>query len=316
MPFRNNQYIKRTGQLPNLKYWYWNVKENRLITKFGKPSSSRALSPLQYTHHPDDKIRFHQPWKMPLQVGDVVYYSGKNVFGIVVKHIGKRTFQIRARNSNIFTCRRKSLYFLDSNTKVQPHKIDENLMLAQTTAEIDFAESIIGTQVVLKHMLGKRKNFQTYPLNISTFLLIHKLMFMRLYCWAGKYRNEKLYVGKFDSKTLPHNEIKSCMCSTFKMLDEKIEKESPFTLDSMANLLTSFHKDLAWIHPFKDGNGRVIRWFCTLVAYRLNFLFTLNFDSPYKRRKYHQAVRKSVEKENLSYLKEIIKRSLSVGVTK
>lgn len=311
MVFKNNQYIKITGQLPNLKYWYWNIKENRLINKFGKPKQSQDLSNCQYLHHPDEKSRFQDPSKTALQIGDIVYYFGKNAFGIVIKHLGEKTLQIQARNSKIFKCRRQSLYFLDPNIKIQPHKVEENLMLAHTKAEIDFAETIIGTKTVLKHMLGKRENWQTYPLNISTFLLIHKLMFRHLYPWAGKYRKEELVVGRFDSKTLPHSEIELAMKSCFSMLEDKIMKESPFTLESMSNLLTSFHKDIAWIHPFLDGNGRVVRWFCDMVAYRCNFLFVLKLDSPSRKRKYHQAVRKAVEKGNSSYLKKIFRESLS-----
>lgn len=67
--------------------------------------------------------------------------------------------------------------------------------------------------------------------------------------------------------------------------------------ERMLNALVYAHKELAWIHPFEDGNGRTIRLYLELVAKTRGFGFDLSasMNSKKKKRYYHFAVRKAIQ---------------------
>lgn len=65
----------------------------------------------------------------------------------------------------------------------------------------------------------------------------------------------------------------------------------------MLDALVFAHKELAWIHPFEDGNGRAMRLFLELVAKTRGYGFDLSasMSSTRKKRYYHFAVWKAVQ---------------------
>ncbi|EHP8183994.1 Fic family protein, partial [Escherichia coli] len=65
----------------------------------------------------------------------------------------------------------------------------------------------------------------------------------------------------------------------------------------MLDALVFAHKELAWIHPFEDGNGRAIRLYLEIVAKSRGFDFdlSLSINSAKKKRYYHFAVRKAID---------------------
>jgi len=72
-------------------------------------------------------------------------------------------------------------------------------------------------------------------------------------------------------------------------------------------MLTNLHRDLAWIHPFEDGNGRAIRFYLLILSLSLGFRMNISAFTSNKKRKsfYHYAVRKAIYDNNCKYLHRI-----------
>jgi len=79
----------------------------------------------------------------------------------------------------------------------------------------------------------------------------------------------------------------------------------------LASVLTLIHSNLALIHPFEDGNGRSIRLFLKLIAFKMGYKLKLDERTIRKRQKryYHYAVGRAVKNEN-RFLYGIIFQSL------
>ncbi|MDR2444207.1 MAG: Fic family protein, partial [Deltaproteobacteria bacterium] len=68
---------------------------------------------------------------------------------------------------------------------------------------------------------------------------------------AGKYRDKDVRVGH--QIFIPPFKVKSVMLNMFELLDKTKEKLHPILF------ALKIHKDIIFIHPFMDGNGRVAR---------------------------------------------------------
>ncbi|MDR0621866.1 MAG: Fic family protein [Deltaproteobacteria bacterium] len=81
---------------------------------------------------------------------------------------------------------------------------------------------------------------------------------------AGRYRDRFVKVG--DYVFLPPDRVKGAMKNMFDLLDKSREKMHPVIL------AIRYHKDLLFIHPFMDGNGRVARLAMNTVMLQNNYL--------------------------------------------
>ncbi|EAT7399724.1 hypothetical protein CV198_23215 [Salmonella enterica] len=101
------------------------------------------------------------------------------------------------------------------------------------------------------------------------------------------------------------------------MAESLSRKRNHLDLAIVARLLTELHKELAWIHPFEDGNGRAIRMYLLILSMSVGFYMDLSKLNGSKKSKafYHYAVRKSIYDSNSRYLYRIIFFSL-MDITK
>ena len=107
--------------------------------------------------------------------------------------------------------------------------------------------------------------------SIEDLKLVHGVMTHLLLDEAGKFR--KGNEGVFDETGVcihvcpPPEQIDSLMTQLFEWMKECSEFLHPLILSSI------FHYEFVFIHPFKDGNGRVARLWQNVILYNWEELF-------------------------------------------
>jgi cell filamentation protein len=143
-------------------------------------------------------------------------------------------------------------------------------------------------------------------------LRLHQLMFGQVYDWGGRYRSENLVVGRREFPTKEWELVPDATKTFFKKFSNPLLRQASKSKSHIVAALVEFHKELAWIHPFKDGNGRVIRTLSALLALEWNYVLFWDIDSSKKKHRYHYAIQRAVHTANKKYLRSIIEQSLSL----
>ena len=87
---------------------------------------------------------------------------------------------------------------------------------------------------------------------------LHRQMFGKVWKWAGKYRTSNKNLG------VNYYEIQPQLVGVFDNVQYWIEHKT-YTPDEVA---VRFHRDIVWIHPFPNGNGRWSRLMADLLVTR------------------------------------------------
>ena len=101
---------------------------------------------------------------------------------------------------------------------------------------------------------------------------IHKFMFEDLYDFAGKFRTEN--IAKDDFRFAEWEYIE---CELDRLLAE-IKKENYFlgySKEELAKKLAYYLAELNVLHPFREGNGRVLREFIRQLALKNEYLLDM-----------------------------------------
>jgi Fic-DOC domain mobile mystery protein B len=85
---------------------------------------------------------------------------------------------------------------------------------------------------------------------------LHKLMFCDTWRWAGTWRDRESNIGE---------EPRRIAVAVRKLCDD-YRFQRDHTLYSPDELAVRFHRDLVWIHPFRNGNGRHARLMADLLV--------------------------------------------------
>lgn len=125
---------------------------------------------------------------------------------------------------------------------------------------------------------------------------IHKVWMGGIYQWAGKYRNVNLSKRDFTFAA----------ASQIPILMDKFEngplcKHTPCNFsskDRIIQALAEVHVELILIHPFREGNGRVVRILSTLMASQAG-LPLLEFDAikGEKKKEYIEAIHAGLDSD-------------------
>ncbi len=104
--------------------------------------------------------------------------------------------------------------------------------------------------------------------SLESFFSLHKTMFSDVYPWAGEIR-----VANASKRTefMKPESISRALDEIFKGLASSDYLKNFDDADDFINELAFFMSELELIHPFIDGNGRVIRLFLTLIAKRAGY---------------------------------------------
>jgi len=126
-------------------------------------------------------------------------------------------------------------------------------------------------------------------LDYDFFLWVHKFVFSDVYEWAGTIR--KVDISKEDFKFAHFLYIENELRKLFKQLEEEGYLKI-FSKTDLVNKITFYMTELNVLHPFREGNGRIIREYFRILlescGYYLNFTknnkpsyFKAMINSPY-----------------------------------
>ena len=164
--------------------------------------------------------------------------------------------------------------------KSKVRSIHSSLAIEANSLSLESVKNIVDNKMVL----GDRKEIQEvknanelyehineYNWKIeSDFLIAHTLMMKYFDDDNGFYRNhgEGVKKGNEIIYTAPHSIlVPSLMKSLFNFITENENKIHPLILSSI------FHYYFVYIHPFSDGNGRMARFWVSLILTNWNSKF-------------------------------------------
>ncbi|CAM3882270.1 Fic/DOC family protein [Alkalicoccus chagannorensis] len=127
------------------------------------------------------------------------------------------------------------------------------------------------------------------PFDEASLLRLHYHLFQDVYDFAGEYRTVQLAKGTTRFCQAEH--LKENAEALFRELQE--EPEWP-TLEKAAERLAYWKTELNMLHPFREGNGRVIRFFLYGWALSIGVLWKLE---EMNREQYMEAMVRSVMEE-------------------
>lgn len=132
-------------------------------------------------------------------------------------------------------------------------------------------------QIVLAKLFILRQNTSIHKFDKSHFLYIHKFLFEDLYPFAGKFRTENISKGEFTFASWQYIEPELT-----KLLDE-LKSENylrNINKETLAKRLSYYWTELNVLHPFREGNGRVIREFIRELAFFNNYILDFQNATP------------------------------------
>lgn len=135
---------------------------------------------------------------------------------------------------------------------------------------------------------------------IDSLFEIHKHLFQDIYAWAGKKRTVEISKGgkQFFPTTYFNN--------AFMHIEQLIVDFKKIPQDNkrhLAEKLAEILDNVNYLHPFREGNGRVQREFLRLLA--LEKGLTLNLNPPDNNSVYERYMKGTVE-SNIETLTELI----------
>ncbi len=319
-------HIKQSRERKRTINYYWNSRTKEVIYGSGTLRNHREIPSV--AHLFNYKETASDLSRDEIQLGDSVCVlfnttAALFIFGSIVgiDKIRKNTyFHILPHDKNFPFQKNKvikvkyqkgNIYLLrDGVNERYEYMATKNRVFAKYQYQVDFSEIIISyiksSDLIIKYVSDKRK-----VLNEKTIIECHKTLFERIYDWAGEYRNDTVVVGDRERPTMEHDDIRKSLKSSLRACTKK-ELEKIKTKEHLVHKLTILHAELAWIHPFQDGNGRSIRLFLQIVAASMGYEFNVEeLEGNIKnKRAYHYAVRRAIHNNKLNLI-ALISRAIA-----
>ena len=124
---------------------------------------------------------------------------------------------------------------------------------------LDKAEAAI----VTARIMDAENNVEFKNVDFEFYKLLHKNIFGDLYSWAGSIRNINL--SKKGSHFCNANDIENICVLKFKYLKEN-NYFCGLKSEKFIEYLADFYNDMNYLHPFREGNGRTLRLFTSLLV--------------------------------------------------
>lgn len=155
------------------------------------------------------------------------------------------------------------------------------------------------------------KRFNEFPSDISAKYIsnLHFTVFSGLYKWAGQYRN--VDVSKGDTRFANWKFLDGLMREWEINSNSKLS-EFDGSVESMASITAFINIEFIAVHPFREGNGRVIRFLLDQVAVNSGFdkiWGNQDFSDAFQR-EYIEASSQGVNLKDYRLMESIIKRNL------
>ena len=125
--------------------------------------------------------------------------------------------------------------------------------------ELDIAEK----QITLLRAIQAEQSMSFDNPDLNFYLSIHRFLFEDIYEWAGMFRN--VNISKKGTVFCKADQIKETCILKFQRLAEHNYFADLDTTDFISEV-AEFYNDMNLIHPFREGNGRTLRLFITLLV--------------------------------------------------
>ena len=119
--------------------------------------------------------------------------------------------------------------------------------------------------------------------DLPFFYYLHHMMFSRLYAWAGRPRT--VGISKGGTPFCPPQNIDAMMGTLFSELESE-RWLTGLELESFLGRAAYYVCEINAVHPFREGNGRVIRFYLDVLSARARsdiFDWTLAGEEEYLR---------------------------------
>jgi cell filamentation protein len=171
-------------------------------------------------------------------------------------------------------------------------RVLRNKLGIRSKREMDRMEisSLIEAQNRYLHIITPNTQFTT-----TLICEMHRDWLGKVYEWAGEYRTVEMEKAGF--RWPPAYLVSTNMLAFEAGLLKECTPCRPTTLHEVAEHIAMVHSELLFIHPFRDGNGRIARWVTGLMALQAGFPTPeYHFSGPgsrYEYARYMEAVKKS-----------------------
>lgn len=135
----------------------------------------------------------------------------------------------------------------------------------------------IERKLVFAKLYELRQNKQIGKFDIQHFINIHTYLFEDIYPFAGLFRTENIAKGNFSFAEWEYIE------SELRKLLDKLKEQDylvDFNKQDFSQNLAYYMAELNVLHPFREGNGRVIREFIRQLAFKNGYTLDLKDIEP------------------------------------
>lgn len=127
-------------------------------------------------------------------------------------------------------------------------------------------------RIVISMTMKMENELKFENVNFEFYKNLHKQLFGDLYEWAGTVRN--INISKKGTVFCNADDIEKTGKLKFQRLGE-LNYLKKLNKSTFLDELSELYHDLNMLHPFREGNGRTLRLFITLLVrnagYNLNF---------------------------------------------
>lgn len=201
-------------------------------------------------------------------------------------------------------------------------KIEGNTLSEEQISTILDNKAVWGTQNEITEVINANKLYESinqYSAHSEKdFLNAHKILMSGLIPQSGKYRTSSVGIAKGEELqhiAPPHQNVKFLIRDLFNYI--KSNEDHSFIKSCVA------HYEIEFIHPFSDGNGRMGRFWQTLILSEYNQIFkSIPFESivSQKQDEYYKVLSKCDKKGSstlfIAFMLKILKEALSNYIDK
>lgn len=213
---------------------------------------------------------------------------------------------------------------LRRNNKIR--SIHSSLAIEANSLSLNQVKDVINDKVVLgpQREIQEVKNaYKAYemireidPCSINDLKKVHGIMTYLTDEYSGEFRRGA--EGVFDGDNCifmapPHDRVPGLMNDLFRYIEQEKNNVHPLILSSV------FHYEFVFIHPFSDGNGRMVRLWQNVLLYNYKDIFEyLPIESSIKEYQddYYQAISNCHKNGNSNEFIEFMLRMINETLDK
>ena len=172
------------------------------------------------------------------------------------------------RLDEVFSSQSKYCY---PNTDVLINKLN-----IQNQEDLDRAERSLTLLRLTNLQMYGIPNY-SFEFTVDYYLAIHQFLFQDLYDFAGKIRSENITKGStpFCRPEFIYNYLDSLL----KEMYQKVKFIK--TKEDLLHFLAYYYAEINVVHPFREGNGRVLREFLRQSVKHINKIQDLHLEIDY-----------------------------------